>query len=418
MNIQNILGGTLNRKEKIAFSLLLVLSIIFSNCYSYVQWNAPLARNIMRVMLLFFFIWYIYKKPSSTGMHFNKEIMVLMFLPFLSSISSYWDFNQPLHMTAMVSVVAFTWITYFMLHAYKVSERVLIKLFFAVAIFIAVVRIVQQFTYPDAIFGIYSQEWMDEYDFINEAAEQRNGLWRFRIPDGNFTAITLFAFWVWLRQRFSKLKLLIVSILLVSIYLTLTRQIIASCLLTILFYLTIEQKQIKLTPILLGASLILGLYFYSDVLFGAFMEQTQKDATDDYIRLASAAYFWEEATSKLHVFLLGYGEFVGGSRYGKYVLRLNDMRFFMSDVGWIGFLFKFGIIYLVFSFRILYKLLFTFRKSIPEYIRMVVLFSSFISIMIFPFSGVLSYFSWSLVLYISDLHINRSSLRLNSTIKG
>lgn len=418
MNIQNILGGTLNRKEKIAFSLLLVLSIIFSNCYSYVQWNAPLARNIMRVMLLFFFIWYIYKKPSSTGMHFNKEIMVLMFLPFLSSISSYWDFNQPLHMTAMVSVVAFTWITYFMLHAYKVSERVLIKLFFAVAIFIAVVRIVQQFTYPDAIFGIYSQEWMDEYDFINEAAEQRNGLWRFRIPDGNFTAITLFAFWVWLRQRFSKLKLLIVSILLVSIYLTLTRQIIASCLLTILFYLTIEQKQIKLSPILLGASLILGLYFYSDVLFGAFMEQTQKDATDDYIRLASAAYFWEEATSKLHVFLLGYGEFVGGSRYGKYVLRLNDMRFFISDVGWIGFLFKFGIIYLVFSFRILYKLLFTFRKSIPEYIRMVVLFSSFISIMIFPFSGVLSYFSWSLVLYISDLHINRSSLRLNSTIKG
>ena len=366
MNIQNILGGTLNRKEKIAFSLLLVLSIIFSNCYSYVQWNAPLARNIMRVMLLFFFIWYIYKKPSSTGMHFNKEIMVLMFLPFLSSISSYWDFNQPLHMTAMVSVVAFTWITYFMLHAYKVSERVLIKLFFAVAIFIAVVRIVQQFTYPDAIFGIYSQEWMDEYDFINEAAEQRNGLWRFRIPDGNFTAITLFAFWVWLRQRFSKLKLLIVSILLVSIYLTLTRQIIASCLLTILFYLTIEQKQIKLTPILLGASLILGLYLYSDVLFGAFMEQTQKDATDDYIRLASAAYFWEEATSKLHVFLLGYGEFVGGSRYGKYVLRLNDMRFFMSDVGWIGFLFKFGIIYLVFSFRILYKLLFKFRKSIPE----------------------------------------------------
>lgn len=418
MNIQNILGGTLNRKEKIAFSLLLVLSIIFSNCYSYVQWNAPLARNIMRVMLLFFFIWYIYKKPSSTGMHFNKEIMVLMFLPFLSSISSYWDFNQPLHMTAMVSVVAFTWITYFMLHAYKVSERVLIKLFFAVAIFIAVVRIVQQFTYPDALFGVYSQEWMDEYDFINEAAEQRNGLWRFRIPDGNFTAITLFAFWVWLRQRFSKLKLFIVAILLVSIYLTLTRQIIASCLLTILFYLTIEQKQIKITPILLGASLILGLYFYSDVLFGAFMEQTQRDATDDYIRLASAAYFWEEATSKLHVFLLGYGEFVGGSRYGKYVLRLNDMRFFISDVGWIGFLFKFGIIYLVFSFRILYKLLFTFRKSIPEYIRMVVLFSSFISIMIFPFSGVLSYFSWSLVLYISDLHINRSSLRLNSTIKG
>ena len=418
MNIQNILGGKLNRKEKIAFSLLLVLLIIFSNCFSYVQWNAPLVRNIMRLMLFMFFIWYIYKNPSSTGMHFNRDIKVLMFIPFLSSISSYIDFNQPLHMTAMVSVVAFTWITYFMLHEYKVSERVLVKLFFVVAIFVAVVRIVQQFTYPDALFGAYSQEWMDENDFINEAAEQRNGLWRFRIPDGNFTAITLFAFWVWFRQRFSKLKLFIVAILLVSIYLTLTRQIIASCLLTILLSLTIEQKRIKIAPILLGTSLILGLYFFSDILFGAFIEQTQKDATDDYIRLASAAYFWEEATSKLHVFLLGYGEFVGGSQYGKYVLRLNDMRFFVSDVGWIGFLFKFGIIYLVFSFRILYKILFTFRKSVPEYIRMVVLFSSFISIMIFPFSGVISYFSWSLVLYISDLHINRSSLRLSTTIKG
>ena len=148
------------------------------------------------------------------------------------------------------------------------------------------------------------------------------------------------------------------------------------------------------------------------------MVQTKKDANDDYIRLASATYFWEKATSKLYVFLLGYGEFVGASQYGKYVLKLNDMRFFISDVGWIGYLFKFGIIYLIFSFRILYKLFFTFRKSIPEYIRMVVLFSSIISIMIFPFSGVLSYFSWSLVLYISDLHINKSSLRLKSTIQG
>lgn len=417
MIIHSILEGKLSRRENLVFVLLLILSIVFTNCYSYVHWNAPLVRNIMRVMLFLFFIWYLINKPSTTEMHFNKEIKVLMFIPFLSSISSYIDFNQPLHMTAMVSVVAFTWVTYFMLHAYKVSERVLLQLFFIVAIFIAVVRIVQQFTYPDVLFGVYSQEWMDTYDFINEAAEQRNGIWRFRIPDGNFTAITLFAFWVWLRQRFSKLKLFVVALLLVSIYLTLTRQIIASCLLTIIFSLTIEQKQIKITPILLGTSLILGLYFYSDELFGALMEQTQKDATDDYIRLASAAYFWEEATSKLHVFLLGYGEFVGGSQYGKYVLKLNDMRFFLSDVGWIGFLFKFGIIYLVFSFRILYKILFTFRKSIPEYIRMVVLFSSFISIMIFPFSGVISYFSWSLVLYISDLHINRSSLRLCTTIK-
>lgn len=418
MNIHTILGGTLSRREKVTFFLLLILSIIFSDCYAYVQWNAPLVRNVMRVMLFFFFIWYIYKNPSTTRMHFNKEIKVLMVIPFLSSISSYIDFNQPLYMTAMVSVVAFTWITYYMLHEYKVSERVLLKLFFVVAIFIATVRIVQQFTYPNALFGIYSQEWMDTYDFINEAAEQRNGLWRFRISDGNFTAIILFAFWIWLRQYFSISKLFIVAILLTSIYLTLTRQIIASCLLTILLSGTINQKQIKILPIFLGLLLILGLYVYSDVLFGEFMVQTKKDANDDYIRLASATYFLEKATSRLYVFLLGYGEFVGASQYGKYVLKLNDMRFFISDVGWIGYLFKFGIIYLIFSFRILYKLFFTFRKSIPEYIRMVVLFSSIISIMIFPFSGVLSYFSWSLVLYISDLHINKSSLRLKSTIQG
>ena len=83
MNIQNILGGKLSRRENLVFILLLILSIIFTNCYSYVHWNAPLVRNIMRVMLFLFFIWYLFNKPSTTEMHFSKDIKVLMFIPFL-----------------------------------------------------------------------------------------------------------------------------------------------------------------------------------------------------------------------------------------------------------------------------------------------------------------------------------------------
>lgn len=59
------------------------------------------------------------------------------------------------------------------------------------------------------------------------------------------------------------------------------------------------------------------------------------------------------------------------------------------------------------------KIFFKLKKAVPLYVKMFVVFTGAMSIMIFPCISLAQTIVWTLLLYICDLHINKSALAIN-----
>lgn len=406
MLLNKYLGKITNKKDKYAIIALLIVAILKTNAFSYINWNPTYGgwiNNLLSLGLLFYWLFYI---RSSSHMNFKREVYLMMFLPFLSIFNSWSIYGQSPTSGAWVLIGHFIWIIYFILHKYKISESALLKVFFIISLAILIIQIVQQITYPKAFFGIMTIEEMIEKG-TKEAAEMRNGLWRFRMHyNAYFTAPILFALWIWLQKKININLLLWIILLLISVYLTLTRQVMFACIITLVYSLFLSKKG-KSKAFILILIFIACLYSFYDTLFSSLAEQTVEDSNEDNIRLLSVTYFWEESLKTPFTFLFGIGQGARNSELAHIQeIQTSVYSFFISDVGFIGQIYERGLTYVLVSYYLLYKLFIRLKNLIPTYIRMFTLFTGLMSIMIFPFIGYYQILVWVILLYISDLHIN------------
>lgn len=410
MWISKYIGRTTKRKDKYVIILLIIVIILKTNAFSYINWNPVYGgwiNNLLSLGLFFYWLFYIRSSPQ---MNFSKEVYLLMFLPFLSVINSWGIYNQSPTSGVWVLIGHFTWVIYFILHKYKISESALLKVFFIISLLIVAIQIVQQFTYPKALFGVMTTETMLE-NGANEAAEMRNGLWRFRMHNNAyFTVPILFASWLWLQKKFSIRLLIWIILLCVSVYLTLTRQVMLSCIITLIYSFFLSKKG-KSKAFIFIFIFIGCLFLFYDILFSSLAEQTAEDSNEDNIRLFEATYFWEESLKTPFTFLFGIGIGAKNSSLAQIQeVQTSVYKFFISDVGFIGGVYERGLIYVLTSFYLLYKLFIRQKNAVPSYIRMFVLYTGVMSIMIFPFMYFNQILIWTILLYISDLHINSNKI--------
>jgi hypothetical protein len=408
ININNYVGEK-KRKGQLAFIIfILALAILYTSGFSYVNWNSTYGGWTQNVVAILFMLFLFINWPKNKKYHFRVDALMLIFIPFISMLNTHTLYGQGYVDSIKTLSGCFVWVFYFFLHKYKVQESTILKAILAIALFVIAVQVIQQFTYPNALFGIYNEDTMYE-EGLKEAAEQRNGLWRFRISNAYETCIILFASVVWIRKRFNSKLLILMGLMLVSVYLTLTRQIMAACFLTLFFSFFLGKKNKGyMQAILIGVVVAALLYSYSDVLFGSLAEQTTDDMSDNYIRVLAGTYFWNESISDPYLFLFGHGLPGQTGTFRMLMQQLNQMMgFYTVDVGFIGMTYTFGAIYVVVCFRLLWKLLVTYRKYTPVYIRLFVIFTGVMSIMIFPIQSTFHYLIWTMLMYITDLHINR-----------
>ena len=395
---KNIFG----QGKTIHIVLIVSLFAFVMNGFKYVYWpiHPKLVMRVLSTLLLFF---YLTKVRQSPNQHFGKTVLLLAFYPFLSVIYSFTEYGQPIMDGIRGSLPELLWLSYFFFHRTRISEGSFLKAILCMALFIVSVQIIQQFTYPDILFNVAIEDESNPYE---ELAESRNGLWRFRLGDvGYFAALILFYVWDKIRQRTYGMSIVILLVMAISLYLTLTRQTIFSAILTIVVsYFMRRDRQGKWGYALMATALA-AIYFYYDELFGELTRMTENETTYDYIRILSGQYYLTETFSSVKAAILGHGVAVSGA----FSVIMTDLQenwhFYASDVGFIGQMWKFGVPYVLICFYLLFSLFFTWRNYIPDYIRLFVLFTIIMSIMIFPMGLGFQYIFWSFLLYICDMNI-------------
>lgn len=419
MSIEKYVGEKRNWGQWKYLLVLLGMTVLVTYGFSYANWSIKYGTWAIKIVCILLFIFLMVHWPKkNNNYHFRNEVLLLALLPLVSSINTYIYYGQSLVASFNALSFNFVWIIYFVLHKYKVQESTILRMFLIVSLFIAGVQIVQQFTYPNVLFGGYSEELMIERG-VSDYAASRNGLWRFLMHEnGYFTAPILFAMFIWARRKSNLTFIVFIAILLVSIYLSLTRQVIAACILTLFlsFFLGRKSGGVVVRALILALVLFAFLYSYYDVLFGSLADQTNDDLSGGYVRFLAADYFWNESLKHPSAFLFGYGAEGQTGAYNQLINYLKYVRgFFTGDVGFVGKTYTTGIVYVVLCYFLMWSLFFTYKKSVPTYIRMFVIFGAVMSIMIFPMTVHYQFFVWSLLLYIADIHINEDKMR-NSKI--
>lgn len=155
--------------------------------------------------------------------------------------------------------------------------------------------------------------------------------------------------------------------------------------------------------------LIICFYFLYDVLFAELSEQTAEQADDTNIRFLAAAYFLQDILKSPYTLLFGYGDAGQTGAFYNYQENLNTMYgFFIADVGFIGKIWQYGLLYVIMCYYLLYIVFFKYKHKISTYLRLFVLFATIMSPMIFPISGSAYILIWSMLLYVCELHITNS----------
>lgn len=397
--------------SKIFFILSIIFMILATRGFGYVNFG----DNWPIVIFYFIFGYYVFRHRKFIGrqrLNFNRQAKGMILIPFLCLITMTIEGTNNLvgHPKVVVAYLfSTTFLLYYFLHGIQLREKDLLKVLIGVALIVFIIQVYQQFNYDKAVFGIWSENTMAEIG-SDLKVEIRNGILRYRIPATCFTLFAIFYYWDrFLHQRRLKYFLLF-AIFCVSIYLTLTRQLIAITLIGIALLPIFSNRTSlpkKIGYMILTIGVLAVIYNYSDVLFGDLIEKTQEQSGEDNIRNYSFAYYFDATTKNWYKCLLGSGHQSPEIAYGA------QFNFWPDDVGFMGEWHFFGLLWLILYVYILYSILIKNYRRVPNYIKIFVFVTFLDCFMIFPYRNSYEFYLWASILYICDLHINNSPLALN-----
>lgn len=273
---------------------------------------------------------------------FSINIVLLMFLPYVSAVGAYVYHGQNFIDSFLTLRVHLYWLLYFVLHYYNVDVNKLVRFLLVVGLIWAILNIVQQFTYPS--YWFFSRSDTDDYSIL------RAGVYRFmpfRHQYGMF--FVFYFFYDYLKTK--RMKCLVYVLLgLAGFYFFGTRQFLAITVISLgVMLLWMNQGRRFFAMFLLFTSAGVVIYF-QDALLGKFIELSAEDLNEDNIRLLAYDFYFnrywpDDVISKV----IGNGQ--NHSFNGSYAAEISrqeqDLRIFRSDIGLIGAYNKFGLLYVV-----------------------------------------------------------------------
>ncbi len=283
-------------------------------------------------------------------------------------------------------------------YRFSFTEKKLLLILGIVAIITVIIQIVQQVEPSLALFGDTTGENLAD----TLVSEERNGIIRLFVGCYLLQVLMLLFFWCKFMQTFRIHWAILTGLLVYSVYIYLTKQILISVMATLAISLFMLQgRRIKAIALLIMVVLCTVLLFFWDDLFGELIQDSKDDSFSHAIRFEFIGYILQYFVTHPVQSIFGHGYSI------PLIQEWIHKLYHLSDIGLFGEAFTLGwpwsLAYLCVAFRVFV----TYRNKVPLYIRLYILCTGIISIFIFPYRNRIEMFTWISVIYICSLHISQ-----------
>lgn len=336
-------------------------------------------NKVLVVAMMIFAL--IARKKIPQGTSIPKYVFLFAIIPFISMIGAHIFHGQSWRDCINATFFNLSYFIFFLLLFWKIREKDLIKMLIAFGLVFSLIELIQEFTYPRVLFYNAQQDQGGAADL-----GMRNGLYRFRMAGVDFAVFLFFYSFQSLMKKINIKYIVFLFVGAIGIYLSLTRQIMAASLgAAVLVYVFAKKNKFR-NLIVLGIFLLI-IYSNMDVLFGAFINQTNTELDSDYIRFLSYNFYgveWNHGDLLRCIIGNGFPYWNLTSPYGREINDLQSVGIYASDVGIVGMYAFYGAIYVVF---IVTFLVYAFRnyKYMEPYVKMYLLYSTFTLVMLWSF---------------------------------
>ncbi len=381
------------------FYFIIFLVILITNFFRFTFWDNTW-QNIYRVVVVLIFSFLVFKNKYVRHLRSTHKwlILYLTLMP-LVSIGV-----KQLYYKELVSIeFDFTFLRYaifplfFLFHFKKISETTILRIIIFIGLVVFCIQVFQA-VFPDrALFGTV----------FNDAGElsvgYRNNLARFSLGTQLLSIFCVCIYWDKLMKKVTIKNILLFFVFAVSVYLYLTRQFMISVGIMLLVGLLMNRRKFKASTIFLLIGAILIVYTFFDQIFGAFIDLTQTDTYSVDVRNEAIPFFIFQSVKNPIMFLLGHG-----GRPSEMVFWGESFGYWYSDIGFIGQLYQYGLVWVLVFFWTIYLFIFKYRNQIPNYLRYYIIATTISSITFAPYYSGVGPFIWVCLLYIADLYLTPS----------
>lgn len=393
--------------------VLFVFIVIATGCWRYTGWNSTLGFYIEYLYYIWLaFIVITLSRSRTKQQPMRKIIIALAIVPLLSLITHFTEETKDLFYHKAIWFHSLAFLFYYVFHQRRCSEREIIKFLLIVGSVTFIIQIVQQGIPNYSVFGVIGED-NGSLESAMRTLEKRNGLYRFRLGTYCLTLFCMYFCW----QQFIVKKTIkafaLFAVFFVSMYLFLTRQLMFASIISIAFtsFFAKGNSAKRLGMLLLVSVFLFILYQYADVLLGDMITNTKEETNDNNIRVLAFEFYWEQILHSPMSIVLGNGYPSALKEWEEY------LHLYTGDIGIVGQWFHYGVIWVALYVWLLFKVLFKYAKLLPLYVKLFV-FGTFVNcIMIMPYYNAFCYVIWAAMLYICDLHITKSDLRIQDYSK-
>ena len=384
----------------------LLFTIVFSiNLWALVWFDIKFYQYI-HLFIMLFFIWnVIINTNKRLDQCFSKPfVLALLLLPLLSVYSCKVLHNQSITASLIVWRMHIGWLLYFILWYKKINEQQCIKIICYIGIIYTLITLVQQITYPFAPFGERTIGSGYIENVAGGAIEKRLGFYRFMVGGISY-AIAAFFICLAKKAHYKHMNLLVLC-LVIGIIACGNRQTMASVFVAYWFYVLYRNNiKYRIVYTILIVCIILFLYSFRETLLGSLANVSEDLETG---RSFSYIYYFNEYISNPLSIFLGNGVGHESSEYGSDVIYFDNHRVILSDIGMMGTLYYWGIIYVLTYFIAVFR--FLKNRYLDSHLKAIMLthiLVSWISTPLWEFGGIIFQ---ALLFYYCDINIKKNKL--------
>jgi hypothetical protein len=378
--------------------LVFALAVILGNGFNLIGWSyiVQVRHYLLLGMLCIGLATLYFVQYRSQYITFKYYTAFITVWPFCIIISSLLQGGILIEDISQILSWTFVGSFFIIFYHFRFSERMILWILGLYALTTVGIQIAQQ---TDPLFAIFGGDPEDLREVVK--AEERNGLVRFFVGCIPVQMVALYYSWCKMQKTFSIFWGILSALMLVSIYLYLTKQVLISTVLTLAvsFYM-IKGRRVKIQACVLAVVCLLGLGLFWENLFGDLITDSKDDNFSHAIRFEFIEYIMDYNLTDPIGVLFGHGT------SKSWFAELEHMLYYPSDVGFFGESIYFGWLWALAYFYVVYRIMVTYRHKVPLYIRLFIICSGIISIFIFPYRNRIETFNWICVIYICSLYID------------